>query len=100
MHFRDIMSKQLKDKPILAVTNDISLALNNQVLNVLPGDKVLYEEMDKIICDDTQDQLTLKNFQLSNCNRHAFTQITFKKIECIIMWLKSRLGPIFRQGRF
>ena len=61
LDFRDVPSKQLKDKAILAVTNDISLAFNNQVLNILPGDKVACEEMDKIN-DDSQDQLTLKSF--------------------------------------
>ena len=60
--FRDVRSKQLKVKAILAVTNDISLALNNQVLNVQPRNEVVYEEMDKIISDDPQDQLTLKSF--------------------------------------
>ena len=52
VEFRDGTSKQLKDMAILAVTNDISLALNNQVLKVLPGDEVVYEEMGKIISDD------------------------------------------------
>ena len=32
----------------MAVNNDNSLELNNQVFNVLPGDEVVYEEMDKI----------------------------------------------------
>ena len=50
--FRDVMSKQLKEKAILAVTNGLSLALNNEVLNVLPEDEVVHEEMDKIISDD------------------------------------------------
>ena len=45
--FRNITYIQLKDKTIWVVTNDISLALNHQVLNVLPGDEVVYEEMDK-----------------------------------------------------
>ena len=42
----------------MAVTNDISLALNNKMLSVLPGDEVVYEAMDKIMSDDSQDQLT------------------------------------------
>ena len=49
------MSKQLKNKAILADTNDISLALNSQVLSVQPGDEFVYETMNKIICDDPQD---------------------------------------------
>ena len=39
---RDVTSKHLKDKAILAVTNDISLVFNNQVFNVLPGEMKLY----------------------------------------------------------
>ena len=38
--FRDATSNQLKDRAILPVINDISLALNNQVLGVLPRDEV------------------------------------------------------------
>ena len=41
----------------MAVTGDISLALNNQVLSVLSGDEVAYEVIDKIIRDDLLDQL-------------------------------------------
>ena len=37
--FRDVTPKQLRDRAILDVTNDISLTLNNEVLNVLPGDE-------------------------------------------------------------
>ena len=60
--FRDVTSKQLKDRAILAVTNDISLMFKNQVLNILPGHEVVYEEMDKIISYDPQDQFNLKSF--------------------------------------
>ena len=52
IYFRDVISKHLKEKAILPVTNDTSLALNNQVLNVLPGDEIVYEEMNKITSDD------------------------------------------------
>ena len=42
------MSKQLKDREISAVANDISLAFNNQVRNVLPEYEAVCEKMDKI----------------------------------------------------
>ena len=43
MDFKDVTSKQLKDRTILDFINDISLALNNQVLSVLLEDEVVYE---------------------------------------------------------
>ena len=53
--FKEVIFKQFKDRTILAVTYDISLALKNQVLSVLPGDEVVYDAVDKIISDDPQD---------------------------------------------
>ncbi|KAG8173478.1 hypothetical protein JTE90_005081, partial [Oedothorax gibbosus] len=55
--FRNVTSKQLKDRAILTVTNDIALELNKKVLSVLPGDEAIYEAADIIISDDPQDQL-------------------------------------------
>ena len=52
------LNRYLPDRANLAVTNNIVLALNNQVLSVLPGDEVVHEAMDKIISDDPQDQFT------------------------------------------
>ena len=57
IYFRDVTSKQLKYSEILAVINDISLALNSQVLGVLPRDEVVYGALDKI-SDDPEDKLT------------------------------------------
>ena len=57
MVFKDVTSKQLKDRTILDFNNDISLALNNQVLRVLPKDEFVYGALHKI-SDDSQDQLT------------------------------------------
>ena len=54
--FRDVTYKQFKDGAILVVINDFFLALNNQLLRVLPGDEVLYGALDKI-SDDPQNQL-------------------------------------------
>ena len=51
LDFRDVTSRQLKDRAILVVINDISLALNNQVLSVLPGDGVAFGALDKISND-------------------------------------------------
>ena len=54
------MSKQLKGRTVLA--------LNNQVLSVLPGDEVVYEAMDKIISDDPRDQFTYPEKFLNSLN--------------------------------
>ena len=61
----------------LANTNDIFLALKIQVLSVRTGDEVAYEPMDKIISDDSQDQLRYSEEFLNSLT--AFIQITFKK---------------------
>ena len=88
--FRDVTFKQLKAREILAVANDISLALNNQLLTVLPGDEVSYEAMDKIISDDSQDQFTYPEEFLNSLNPTGMPPHKLHlKIRCIIMLLRN-----------
>ena len=63
--FRDITSKQLKDRAILAVINDISLALNNQLLSVLRGDEVEYGALDKTSYDPLHQLTYPEEFLIS-----------------------------------
>ena len=87
--FRDITSKQLKDRAILAVINDISLALNNQLLSVLRGDEVEYEALDKT-SNDPQHQLTYpEEFLISLTPTGMFLHKLPLKIGCIIMLLRK-----------
>ena len=90
--FRDVTSKQLKDREILTVTNDISLALNNQVLSVLPR-VVVYEAMDTIINDDPPDQLTYPEEFLNSLTPTGMpAHKLHSEVECIIMFLRN-LAP-------
>ncbi|GBM38715.1 hypothetical protein AVEN_263219-1 [Araneus ventricosus] len=54
------MPEELKGRPILAVTNDASIDLNNQVLACLPGGMVVSEAADDIISADPNDRLTFE----------------------------------------
>ena len=55
--FKTVTPHQLKVRAILTVTNDLSMELNNRVLQHMPGSEVVYESIDSIISDDPQDQL-------------------------------------------
>ena len=75
----------------MAVINDISWALNNQVLSVLPGDEVVYGALDKI-CDDPQDQLKYPEEFLNSLTPTGMLLHKFHlKIGCIIMFLETWL---------
>ena len=87
--FKDVMSKQLKDRAILAVINDVSLALNNQLFSVLPGDEVEYGALDKI-SNDLQHQLAYpEEFLISLTPTVMLLQKLPLKIGCIIMLLRK-----------
>ncbi|GBN21744.1 hypothetical protein AVEN_171325-1 [Araneus ventricosus] len=71
LNLSTIMPEELKGRAILAVTNDASIGINNQVLTCLPGETVVYEAVDDIVSDDPNDRLTCGISQLLNTNRNA-----------------------------
>ncbi|GBM64687.1 hypothetical protein AVEN_175187-1 [Araneus ventricosus] len=58
LNLSTIMPEELKGRALLAVTNDASININNQVLVSLPGETVVYEAVDDIVSDDPNDRLT------------------------------------------
>ncbi|GBL80201.1 hypothetical protein AVEN_29175-1 [Araneus ventricosus] len=56
--FKTVTPEELKGRAILTVTNDLSMQINNRVLECMPGNEVIYESMDNIVSNDPQDQLT------------------------------------------
>ncbi|GBN22119.1 hypothetical protein AVEN_26076-1 [Araneus ventricosus] len=52
-----ILPEELKGRAILAVINDASIDINNQVLACLLGETVVYEAVDDIVSDDANDRL-------------------------------------------
>ena len=55
----------MTDRVILTPKNDASLLLNKQVLERLPGDQHVYLSVDKVICDDNEEQ---QNYPLEFIN--------------------------------
>ncbi|GBM01790.1 hypothetical protein AVEN_205456-1 [Araneus ventricosus] len=55
--FKTVTPEELKGRAILTVTNDLSMQINNRVLECMPGNEVIYESIDNIVSNDPQDQL-------------------------------------------
>ncbi|GBN54970.1 hypothetical protein AVEN_216338-1 [Araneus ventricosus] len=55
--FKTVTPEELKGRAILTVTNDLSMQINNRVLECIPGNEVIYESIDNIVSNDPQDQL-------------------------------------------
>ncbi|GBN28219.1 hypothetical protein AVEN_191804-1 [Araneus ventricosus] len=93
LNLSTIMSEELKGRAILAVTNDTSIDINNQVLACLPGETVVYEVVDDIVSDDPNDRLT---FPVEFLNSLTPTEMPPYKLNlkpgCIIMLLRN-LAP-------
>ncbi|GBM53062.1 hypothetical protein AVEN_55636-1 [Araneus ventricosus] len=58
LNLSTIMAKELKGQAILALTNNASIYINNQVLLCLPRKTIVYEAVDDIVSDDPSDRLT------------------------------------------
>ncbi|GBM82795.1 hypothetical protein AVEN_139442-1 [Araneus ventricosus] len=93
LNLSTIMPEELKGRAILAVTNDASIDINNQVLACLPGETVVYEAVDDIASDDPNDRLT---FPVEFLNSLTPTGMPPYKLNskpgCIIMLLRN-LAP-------
>ncbi|GBL72556.1 hypothetical protein AVEN_127829-1 [Araneus ventricosus] len=46
LNFKAVTAEQLKGRSILTVTNDVSIELNNAVLNLIPGREEVYDSID------------------------------------------------------
>ncbi|GBO46218.1 hypothetical protein AVEN_94312-1, partial [Araneus ventricosus] len=55
--FKTVTPELLKGRAILTVTNDLSMQINNRVLECMPGNEVIYESIDNIVSNDPQDHL-------------------------------------------
>ncbi|GBN29840.1 ATP-dependent DNA helicase PIF1 [Araneus ventricosus] len=55
--FKTVTPEELVGRAILTVTNDLSMQINNRVLECMPGNEVIYESIDNIVSNDPQDQL-------------------------------------------
>ncbi|GBO38989.1 hypothetical protein AVEN_261849-1 [Araneus ventricosus] len=58
LKFKAVTAEQLKGRAILIVTNDLSIELNNAVLNLTPGREEVCDSIDCILSEDPQDQLS------------------------------------------
>ncbi|GBM29649.1 hypothetical protein AVEN_125296-1 [Araneus ventricosus] len=94
LNLSTIIPEELKGRDILAVTNDASIDINNQVLACLPGETVVHEAVDDIVSGDPNDRLT---FPVEFLNSLTPTGIPPYKLNlktgCIIMLLRN-LAPI------
>ncbi|KAF8768396.1 hypothetical protein HNY73_021220 [Argiope bruennichi] len=57
LNFSTIMPQELKGRAILTVTNDASIEINNQVIDMFAWGTVTYEAVDNIVSDDSNDRL-------------------------------------------
>ncbi|GBN90842.1 hypothetical protein AVEN_35731-1 [Araneus ventricosus] len=93
LNLSTVMPEELKGRAILAVTNDASIDINNQVLACLPGETVVYEAVDDIVSDDSNDRLT---FPVEFLNSLTPTGMPPYKLNlkpgCVIMLLRN-LAP-------
>ncbi|GBN02340.1 hypothetical protein AVEN_260402-1 [Araneus ventricosus] len=64
--FKTVTPEELKGRAILTVANDLSMQINNRVLECLPGNEVIYESMDNIVSNDPQDPLAYTEEFLSS----------------------------------
>ncbi|GBM37876.1 hypothetical protein AVEN_193393-1 [Araneus ventricosus] len=73
LNLKAVTTEQLKGRTILTVTNDVSIELNNVVLNFIPGREEVYDSIDCILSDDPQDQLSYPQEFLNSLtpNRNA-----------------------------
>ncbi|GBN32200.1 hypothetical protein AVEN_222476-1 [Araneus ventricosus] len=93
LNLSTIMPEELKGRAILAVTNDASIDINNQVLACLPGETVVYEAADVIVSDDPNDKLTFPVEFLNSLTPTGMPPYKFNlKPGCIIMLLRN-LAP-------
>ncbi|GBL97996.1 hypothetical protein AVEN_126889-1 [Araneus ventricosus] len=66
--FKTVTPEELKSRAILTVTNDLSMQINNRVLECMPGNEVIYESIDNIVSNDLQDQLAYTEEFLNSSN--------------------------------
>ncbi|GBM57547.1 hypothetical protein AVEN_97658-1 [Araneus ventricosus] len=66
IYFKIVTLKELKGRAILTVTNDLSIQINNLVLEWMPGNEVIYESMDNIVSNDPKDQLAYTEESLNS----------------------------------
>ncbi|GBM34040.1 hypothetical protein AVEN_162220-1 [Araneus ventricosus] len=55
--FKTVTPEEIKGRAILTVTNNLSMQINNRVLECMSGNEVIYESIDNIVSNDPQDQL-------------------------------------------
>ncbi|GBM18941.1 hypothetical protein AVEN_1569-1 [Araneus ventricosus] len=87
MNLSTIMPEELKGRAILAVTNDASIDINNQVLACLPGETVVFQSVD-IVRDDPNDRLTFPVEFLNSLTGMPPYKLNLKP-GCIIMLLRN-----------
>ncbi|GBN05994.1 hypothetical protein AVEN_255996-1 [Araneus ventricosus] len=93
LNLSTIIPEEVKGRAIIAVTNDASIDINNQVLACLPRETIVYETVDDTVSDDPNNRLT---FPVEFINPLTPTGMPSYKLNlkpgCIIMLLRS-LAP-------
>ncbi|GBN19551.1 hypothetical protein AVEN_124242-1 [Araneus ventricosus] len=91
--FSSVTPQELKGRAILTVNNELSMEINNKVLEFMPGNETVYKAVDMIMSEDPQDQLTFPEEFLNSLTPTGLPPYELKlKIGCIVMLLRN-LAP-------
>ncbi|XP_055306515.1 ATP-dependent DNA helicase pif1-like [Sitodiplosis mosellana] len=87
---QNILSDRILFSVILATTNDDCVAINNDVLNRMPGVLKTYNSYDKVICDN---ELEVNNYPvefLNSLNVSGLPPHKLKlKIDCVVLLIRN-----------
>lgn len=93
INFLNVTPHQLKNRAILTVKNDLSMVINNKVLQCMPGEETIYKAVDTVVSDDPQDKLIYPEEFINSLTPTGMPPYELKvKIGCIIMLLRN-LAP-------
>ncbi|GBN23106.1 hypothetical protein AVEN_232587-1 [Araneus ventricosus] len=91
--FKTVTPEELKGRAILTVTNDLSIQINNRVLECMPVNEVIYESMDNIVSNDPQDQLAYTEAFLNSLTPNGIPPHKLKLKPGVLIMLLRNLAP-------
>ncbi|GBN84924.1 hypothetical protein AVEN_61190-1 [Araneus ventricosus] len=91
--FKTVTPEEFKGRAILTVTNDLSIQINNRVLECMPGNEVIYESMDNTVSNDPQDQLAYTEEFLNSLTPTGILPHKLKLKPGVLIMLLRNLAP-------
>lgn len=86
----DILSERVLKSVVLALKNEDCALVNNEILNLIPGDKKIYYSFDKVICDNESE---VSNYPIEFLNTLTLSGLAPHKLElkinCIVLLIRN-----------